>query len=250
MQWAARKRLQLGAGVFVSLAALATLGWYFFLYTPPSCFDAIQNQDEGGVDCGGVCALQCTAPRVDAVWTRPVQAAAGVYHVAAFVQNPLLEVGGTAIQYTMSLYDASGILVATRRGSFDLGPGESRPLFEPNIVTGARIPVRASTELEGGVWTRTVREQHPLNITSQSLDSTAARLTARIANSSAAPVSGALLIALVYDQSDSLIAASQTFLDSIPPRGEREAVFSWAVPFASTVGRADIHIVLPHAVRP
>ena len=49
----------------------------YFVYTvlfkvDPTCFDGKKNQDERGIDCGGVCALVCLADAktVVPIWSR------------------------------------------------------------------------------------------------------------------------------------------------------------------------------------
>ena len=99
MRWAVQRQLFIALLILGFFGMLAAGGWYVFLYAPPSCTDGIINQDEEGVDCGGVCKLLCQAPRVSALWSRAVLIAPGVYHAVALVRNPEASAGTERLPY-------------------------------------------------------------------------------------------------------------------------------------------------------
>ncbi len=227
--------IALGALGVVLLIAL--LSWFVFFYHAPTCSDGIKNQNETGIDCGGLCSVLCQAPRVSTLWARAVKVAPGVYHAVAMVQNPEVAAGTESLPYTFSLYDSDNILVAQRDGIMALDPGEVVPLLEANIVTGSRVPVRTFVEFHEAVWKRTERVKNPVTVDSESLDQQALSLSAHVTNTGTEPVSKVVLTALLYDASDVLVAASQTVVNNLPPRGEENPVFTWQEPFSSPVVR-------------
>ena len=250
LDWARRRQTVYAIVVVITLVGLTALGWYVFVYAPPTCSDNIINQGEGGVDCGGPCARLCVAPRVDAQWTRPVKVADGVYHGVALVKNPLADATGTAIEYQLSLYDAGNILIAAREGTFDVLPGQTRTLFEANIITGSRVPVRAFTIINNGAWRTAEPVEVPLAIVTQELDQEALTLTATIENTSARTVNRIVADALLYNSDNVLIAASETKVASLSGRERKEISFTWSIPFSSPVARADIELRIDDAPRP
>lgn len=247
MDWAGRRRLTYAGSILLVFALLLAGGWYFFIYTPPSCFDGIQNQDEVGIDCDGSCSKMCSPSNVNALWTRAVKVAEGVYHGVALVKNPLGDAKGSNLPYTMSLYDTENVLVAERRGTLNLNPGETRVVFESNIVTGSRIPFRAFTSLGDGVWDRMAPVQNLVAVIPNPLDQENRLLSAVLENTTAAPVNGVIADALLYDAEGILVAASETRIDTLAGRERRVVTFTWGIPFARPVTTADILVRLQHA---
>lgn len=240
MRWAIRRQALYAGGLLLALLVIFTGGWFLFFYDAPNCSDGILNQNEEGIDCGGVCSALCEAPRVSAMWARSVEVAPGVYHAVALVRNPEATAGTDALPYAFQIFDSKNILIAERRGVMYLRPGEIVPLFEANVLTGERTPARTFLTFGEAAWVAMERVSEPINITSRSLDQDALTLTAHIENSTALPARGTVLTALLYDADDILVAASQTKFDVIPSKGSRDAVFTWQQPFDREIVRTDI----------
>ncbi len=237
----------IAVGIIAILVGFVTLGWYAFFYTPPSCTDGIQNQDERGVDCEGMCANLCSTPRVDALWTRALKVTDGVYHGVSLIKNPLPLSTGAGLTYTLSLYDEGNILVAERRGTFDLDPGETRVIFEPNIVTGSRVPVRAFMKIDGGQWERAEVAKTPIRVIPGTVDQAALTLGATLENTTAVAVNNIIADALLYDQDGIVVAASETRVPVIPGRARQDVTFTWATSFTKMVTTSDIIVRIQHA---
>lgn len=244
MGWAERRRAGIAGGIAFTLLCLTGLSWYLFFYHPPTCFDGIQNQDEQGIDCDGSCSLMCIAPRVDADWTRAVRTAPGVYHGVSLIKNPLTNVRGTGLKYTMSLYDAGNILVAERRGTFDLDPGATRVLFESNVTTGERVPVRAFLRIDGGVWDKAEPVVDEIRIIPGVVDEKARTFTASIENTTPNTENDIVADALLYDAEGILVTASETRIPVLAPRERQDVVFTWPEPFARPIRTSDIVVRL------
>ena len=45
--------------IYLTFFLLFSLSLYFYFKPQPSCSDGKQNQNEQGVDCGGVCVQEC-----------------------------------------------------------------------------------------------------------------------------------------------------------------------------------------------
>ena len=74
---------------------------YYLTRPDPTCFDKVQNQDETGVDCGGVCAAECAVTynpeSLGIVDTTFVPGGdKDVYDVVAKIHNPNDELGSAA----------------------------------------------------------------------------------------------------------------------------------------------------------
>lgn len=240
MEWATKRQLYYGLIVLGVVTVIALILGFVFLYKPPTCSDGKMNQSEEGIDCGGECSRVCEAPAISALWSRSVKVADGVYHAVAMVRNPATDAGTNALPYTFYLYDEDNVLVAQRSGTMVLEPGETVPLLETNIVTRERAPAKTFVEFGRAVWRERARAVSPIVIDSEVFDEDARRLSARVTNTTAAPVPKVILTALLYDKDEVVVAASQTVLGEIPPRENTEAVFTWQASFTDPVVRAVI----------
>jgi hypothetical protein len=240
MRWGFKRQFLYAISFLIILALLGVAVWFSNFYRAPSCTDGIKNQDELGIDCGGVCLKLCTAPRVSALWARSVIVAPGVYHAVAMVKNPETNAGTVSLPYKFSLYDADNVLIAERSGTMFLYPGDVVPLLEPDIVTGNRVPVRTIVDFGTAVWQHTDPVSNPLRLVTQNLDTASLRLTAHIQNTSALTIPRETLTALLYDANGTLIAASQTKVNALPGHAEKDIFFTWQQAFPGTVVKTDV----------
>lgn len=244
MPWALQRRLLFAFGALAGAVVFGVGSYFFIFYAPPTCFDGFQNQDEEGVDCGGVCALLCEAPNVTVMWARSVQVAPGVYHAVALVRNADTQSSGS-ISYQVSVFDADNILITTRDGTLTLGPGEVAPLFEANVVVGERTPARTFVDISEGRFERAERTPSPVRILSFTYDAEALRLEASIENQTVTAVPETRITALLFNQEDVLIGASQTLSGALAPGERKQVFFTWQAPFDEEVVRTDI---IPRAI--
>lgn len=245
MQWDTGRQIQYAFWLVVVLAVVGVGGYFGLVYKAPSCTDGIQNGKEEGIDCGGsMCTNICAemAPHVSVVWARSVTVAPGVYHAVALVRNPDTTAKGTA-PYKVSLFDSENILIVTREGTIDLGPGEVAPLFEPTLAAGNRVPARTFVDIGAGAWEKATRAASPVRVTALgSADdaNTKHSLSARIENTGAEVVPSVTVTALLYDASSTLVAASQTVVDQLRARESRDVIFTWSEPFVAPATTFDL----------
>jgi hypothetical protein len=251
MSWAAGRRavilVILGAGV---LAAVAVVLIAVF-YQAPTCADAKQDGDETGVDCGGSCALLCSAEQmpVDVLFVRALATAPGRTDVIAYVENPNPASGAKGAPFTVSLYGPDGVLVATKAGTADLPPSTTVPVYVPDFFSGYQPVARAFLSFDAAAarWQRAETPELAPKPGSYVLEdeATAPRITAPVANPAPVPAYDVKVVATAFDAAGNAIGASQTLLPSIPAGGEATATFTWNAPFGAPVARVDILPVLP-----
>src|SRR5882724_4876342 len=120
--------------VFVAIVA----GIYFIFIKPaPTCFDNVKNQNEEGIDCGGVCAKDCaintlhpiTAP--DGVRVFPLDPAHA--SVLVHVVNPNTTYGVPQLSYHLTLYDEEGTSLLVASDTTFLHAGEDSYVFLPIV---------------------------------------------------------------------------------------------------------------------
>jgi len=246
MSWA-KTRKSLYIGFMVVITALIIGAFLWFNKPLPTCFDNKQNQDENGVDCGGVCNKVCEGDALDPIplWFRFVEADAGIYHVLAYVQNPNIDFGATDVGYSFKLYDEAGTVINKVTGITDIPAHRNFGIFEPSLATGSSIPVRIKFEFTTKpAWVKTPETPNRLVVLSRELTnaSTSPKLTVNIANNTLSKISNIEIIPVLYDVNKNTISFSRTLIKDISAENSTQAVFTWRKPITDTVTEMEILI--------
>ena len=246
MSWAWRRRLIYLSVLFVLFVVPVAVYLTRALYRPPTCFDGRQNQNELGVDCGGVCELLCYAESVPPVvhWSRIFKVSDGVYIAAAYIENPNEAAQAVNKPYEMKVYDTEGVPIFTRQGVVSLDPREFTAIVETGILLGQleaqRVQFTWLGDAEG--WMRATAEPLALTVGRVNIVSstTSQRVVGTIGNPTLQTFRNFEVAAIVYDASGNAIAVSKTYVDRLAPNESRELVFSWPRPFATPPVEAQI----------
>lgn len=245
MTWTGRRKLLYTLSFLILIIAVLGYLAFTFLYRAPTCFDGKQNQGESGIDCGGGCELLCPAdfipPRIS--WERTSYVAKGLYSTLAYGENLNTDGYLVDVGYKIRLYDAAGVLITSREGAVDISPASRFAIFEPNIETGERIPVRAIVEFnEPFLWKKVSGTYaFPVSVGEYVVQqaSTTPRLTVKLRNQGLSTLPSMKATAIVYNTAGDAFAFSETYIDSIAPNGEAVAVYTWLVPFKEAVGQVE-----------
>ena len=249
MDYSTRKKL--GCMSVVAAVIFLIAGYFFyetFIKVIPTCSDGKQNQDERGIDCGGICTTVCPmdAKTIVPLWSRIFHVAGDVYSAVAYVENQNVTAGVQKVSYEFRAYDAQNLLVADPiDGITFIGPNDKTAIFETPIKTGNRIPKSVFfTFTSVPVFTTTdpkyqVPQLSSANTKLTNVD-TAPKLSADIKNDTLFDYANIPVVALLYDADDNLISASQTLIDSIPQQSSQAVYFTWPAKFDKPVARIEI----------
>lgn len=246
-QWAAKRKLFYGSIVGVFVVVIVGIPLFLFFHKDPTCFDNKKNQDEKGVDCGGVCTRICptniSAPIV--MWQRVFQVSPGVYNAVAYIQNPNVLNRVDNIKYVFRLYDKDNAMITQKTGHTFLSANQSFAIFEAGIRTGTRIPTRTSFDFtETPSWI-----QNPVNYKEPSVvaeniilsnESSFPRIDASIRNLSLNNIKTLSVVAIVYDVDDNAIAASRTVVENLSAQSSTPVTFTWPTKFSNQAVRKEI----------
>lgn len=124
----------------------------------PTCFDNTQNQNETGLDCGGICSsCELKYPKAITVFSaRAVPVRENFYDMAAEIENPNEFLSSMNVGYEFKLYDRFG-LVTTKNGKTFLYAQERTLIIEHGIAT-VRPADRAEFRITHVDW----QEKHDL----------------------------------------------------------------------------------------
>lgn len=254
IEWATRRKLQYFGIIVAFFVIFFVIPFYIFIYEAPTCFDRIRNGNELGVDCGGSCRLLCSAEIGKPVsrWDpRVFKVSPGVYSAVAYLENPNVTGESLLAPYVFRLYDKQNILVAERSGTTFIPKGKTFAIFEGNIVTGERIPTRATFDFTRDlVWERNLLPEPELIVTNKALskEETAPRVDATVKNNGLDRVINIELVAIISDATGNAIGASRTFIENLEKGESKQVVFTWPNPFetkAEVCGSpADVALVI------
>lgn len=245
MSWGTRRRNSIiFVFVLIVLIPASIVVWNLY-YTPPNCFDGVQNGDERGVDCGGSCALLCQSSIIDPiiVWKREFSVAPGIYNVVAYVENPNPDAGVKDAQYVFKLYDKENTLLYERKGITNLRPKEILPIVENTLFTDKLEATRVSFEFTNDLVFEKMEPFRPVIVVKDEIlteiESTP-KVEAILQNTDILPISKVMAVVILYDADNNAIASSSTIVDRIGKDEAVPIVFTWPAPFSADISRIEI----------
>lgn len=252
ISWSARRQLSYGS-IFVLLTLIIVgLPVYFhFFHKAPSCMDQKQNQNETGIDCGGVCARACmqdVLPEPIQLWARAFKVSGGIYNLTAYVQNANVNYVANPAEYVFKVYDKDNVLIGLRVGKSPVPPVKSFPIFEQAFDAGFREVGKVTFEFtEPLVWNRSDSVRPELIVSEPELKNatTSPRLTAKLVNNTLNRYQSVEVIAIVYGKSENAIASSRTVLPVVGSNSTLDLTFTWPESFTEQVAKVDIIPKLP-----
>lgn len=237
-----KRKIQLTFLVIVTAAAAAYLS--VLLYKPPTCVDGKQNQDEVGVDCGGVCVPLCRSQTEALItrWVMPFQVSPGWWSALAYVENPNQFAYAEKIPYQFEIFDIDGHLLKRRTGETFINGEAIVPIFEGRIDVGNMVPHTATFQwLREPDWVKS-KSKYSVKIGEQrTVDSaTGMEIQAMIEDMETVPMQNVSVVAIVYNERSNAIATSETRIDTLVPREKHKIIFTWPYPFHETVSRVEL----------
>lgn len=237
-------------GAMIAVAAVAA-GYFVyrnFIKTEPTCFDGVKNQDERGIDCGGVCALVCPmdAKTVVPLWSRVFPIAGDVYSVVAYVENQNVDAGVKRVGYEFRVYDDQNILVGDPvSGSTFIGPNDKTAIYASPVKSGNRTASNVFFRFtEMPVFTAADKRYSvpQLSVRNTDLSDLAAspKLSADIVNDTLFDYRNIEVVAILYDADGNAVNASDTFVDDLSQQSSKKVFFTWPAKFDRPVTRIEI----------
>jgi hypothetical protein len=250
MDWGTRRKLTVIA-IFISILVL--IGMYFFyiifIKKPETCSDAIRNQNERGIDCGGVCDRMCNndVSPVITMWQRPVKITDGVYSAIAYIENKNQNAGIQKLSYEMRMYDEKNVLITEPvYGETFVTPNSRSAIIENNIITGNTVPKTVFFTWKGYTgWDRVKKYPDQSFITSTDVTTkdieTSPKISATLNNKHTDyDYKNLPVIVIVYDSEKNIITTSNTLVDMLPHQSSKKVYFSWQLPFVVKPARVEI----------
>lgn len=248
MDWGKRRKFIIfGTMGIIVVLFISVFIYKQFLNKAPSCFDNIQNQDEVGIDCGGVCALLCPAESRPPIvsYSRLFKIGPGAYSALALVENPNQNVYSKNMSYVFKVYDISNVLLFEVYGNTFIPPGRIFPIFEHSILTGNRQASKITFEIldkENIRWEKGDYQDPLVKVSNVSNDlvDTRSRITADIENNEVYPLRDMQVVAVIYDIQGNAHESSSTVVDYVSPNDKAKVSFTWNYAFDFDISKIDI----------
>jgi hypothetical protein len=222
--------------LFLIFWAAVGSGIYYHYKPQPNCFDNLQNQNEGGVDCGGVCARVCTPDKatVEVARVSMFPLTESRVSVLGEVRNPNDLWAAADVSYTFKIYDAAGTLITSFPGHSYLHAEEIKYIASPNVeLPKGQSPAKADLVIDAVTWRKPADFQKPDLAVAVVRTESAPTLIVHgtLVNNGAVPVT-ADLTAIFYGESGEA-GVSETSLEHLNPGETREfAIFHPIIPGA------------------
>lgn len=146
--------------IFAGLLALV----YSWLKPVESCFDQKINQNEQGVDCGGVCQEKCNVlPQFNLEVKENGFVESGIsgkYDLFSRIFNPNNDFGSGSFSYEFDLKDAGGTSLGKFSGKSFILPGEEKYLVATNVPSGT-VPSEINLTIQNVKWEEFVNYEKP-----------------------------------------------------------------------------------------
>jgi hypothetical protein len=242
---------QLVIGTIFFMVVIGVIVWIWLAVRPqPTCFDSMQNQNEQGVDCGGICALSCKKepqyPSLIVATSTFFSVEAGVYDVLGLIENKNPDFGAVSFGYRFLLLDASGTAMITRDGTSYTLPGEKKYLVERRFEA-QDVPIAAILETFDEAWMEVtefsgisllIRDRSYGKVASGG--TTMERATGVIVNRTGYDFQQVDVVVLLRNDAGRLIGTGSTDVRILRDGTQRAFEVRWPVHESVNVGRVDM----------
>lgn len=246
------KRFVVASAYFVSIVLLGIGTYYAFFKAPETCSDAKQNQDEQGVDCGGVCTAVCeekvTGENLQLTEVAFVPGGNGRYDVLGKVYNPNDVIGASSFTYMVELKDTAGKVIASRGGKSFILPQESKYVLVLNMESSVP-PAAASVRVNETEWARFsgYQEKPAVNIYQKRYDKISsgagfAEAYGLLSNESPYDFRSVIVKVILRDGEGKPLAFNMTEMRTVQSHEERDFRLVWPSAFPGTVEKVETEV--------
>ncbi len=239
----------------VYLVVFILLGWgayAAFLKPAPTCVDAIKNQNEEDVDCGGSCEPcgRRSIKPLELVSQRILPVRPGVYDFVARLRNPNALYGAERFQYTIRWLDATNRVLAERGGTTYILPHGTRSLIVQGVAL-SELPAKTDVVFDAYNWVRLKGyEVEPrFLVRAATFDRVApgepgfATASAIVVNKSGFHFQAVDVNVSVLDAAGEVLAVSRTVQNALANDAERSFRVSWPDPFPGNPERPEVEVL-------
>ncbi len=214
--------------------------------SPGTCFDGIQNQNEIGIDCGGVCAsceivTQRFLQKIQVHWAKSFEAQTHTYDIAAEIENPNFTYGSEDVEYHFQIFDSAGKEIQSIPGKTFIFPQEIRSIIV-QAVSLNKVPSQVIFHVDSIAWQRiTGFSNSGINVDNrlvqivQNNPNVYARMSGIVNNNSPYDLRSIEVNMIAYDSTGNPIAVNRTDIQTVKSGEKRQVTVFMPHPFLGTI---------------
>ncbi|MFA7319606.1 MAG: hypothetical protein WC022_03375 [Parcubacteria group bacterium] len=237
--------------IYATILLLIIYGIYLKFRSVPTCFDNVKNQNEEGVDCGGVCQKGC-APAAQKLVVAQMGVVPsgnpGKYDFYVQITNPNATFGDKNFYYTLNFKNVAGAVIASRKGSSYILPGENKYVIESNIES-ATPPVSFDFAINSSDWVEfnDYYEKPDLQIVNKNYYEVSggvgfSEAYGLLKNKSAYDFDLIRVEMILKDKDGKILALNSTQMKTVAADEQRDFKVAWPNRFPGTVGNMEAQV--------
>ena len=244
MTWGQQRQTYILTGLALIVLVPTIIYLALSLYEKPTCFDGKQNAAEEGIDCGGSCQLVCreATTSINTIWSRVFEEGATVTG-SALLENVNTRAIAVDVPYKFTIFRGD-LELDTAEGVVTVPPKQRIPIIAEGMTRGVQNVDYHRFEVgEPREWIYEQGETSPFLISNQVMDAEGSnpRVSARVKNIEFDKViKDSYFVTFIYDEFDSVITQSTTYVKNIKPQEIVDIFFTWNVPFEREAVRFDV----------
>ena len=246
-----KKKQFIITGIYIIILVIFVWLAYLWLRTEETCADKIQNQNEEGIDCGGICPLKCEKIEVENLKVESSgfvdSGIAGKVDLYSEVSNPNHSFGSSEFVYLFEVKDISGETLLQRRGVSFILPGEKKYIIENNVDFPAGSQ-RLAFSIQGATWQEfnDYYEKPDLKVTNKTYNEIVSGVgfseaKGLLKNVSPFDFSLIRINVVAFDENGKILALNGTEMRTVKSMEEREFRVFWPQRFPGNVARVEFY---------
>lgn len=240
--------------VFGAIYGALFLGIAYLLYLPfkppETCADGKKNQNETGIDCGGVCGACIVEPVLEDI--RVTESAwvfggkGNEYDIVGKISNPNNDYGASSVPYTFRVLDVSGAVLAEKAGTSFILPKEEKYLVETSLpLSGA--PSRVEVTIGKVVWEKFAgyKERPALDVYNKTFERISSgvgfgQAKGLVVNNSPFDFTDIGIVVVLRDGRSHVVALQKTDMQTLRSGEQRDFTLKWPDSFPGDVEKVEV----------
>jgi len=199
-----------------------------------NCYNQIKDEQEEGIDCGGVCSVTCESlNKIEILWIKKVQSGNGKDNFLALIHNPNNLYGISSFDYEFIGFDENGEQIVSRKNKDFILPSQTKYLYELNLTKNDDLD-KIELKISNESWQKFSTYKDPtLLVINKLLQDTNndsrfnLELSGRLVNDSVYNLRSIDVIAILFDNKDLPVELGSTYLGNIQSRERRDFKILW-----------------------
>lgn len=259
-----QKKRTIIISVYAFLLVLLIFGIYASFGNDESCLDGIRNQNEDGVDCGGVCEKKnkCVVKLRQEIKVEETGfiegGVAGKADVFGKIYNPNQEFGSSKFSYVFKIKNSEGSVEAIRSGTGYIFPGERKYIAEMNIDFVGEQRRAVELEILNIEWVESanINEKPQLKIVNKNYSEIASGVifseaSGLLKNESPLDFDSIAVLVVLKNAEEKVVAMNSTKMNTVRSGESREFRAPWPNRFPGEViamdVQADVNVFNPES---